>query len=1050
MCQRSINRRQANAPSRRYSSVSPVNRTINRSPPHRNSPVISRKFMVGAVTCILSFALRTGTIHADEAFPEPFDTEKAATQPLSPEEASASWTAPPGFQVKLFAGEPEVRQPIGMTFDDRGRLWVAENYTYAESGVNFDARLRDRIVILEDTDGDHRADRRTVFADQLERLTSVEIGFGGVWALAAPYLLFIPDRDGDDRPDGEPIVMLEGWNVADVRHNVVNGLRWGPDGWLYGRHGILATSRVGTPATAESARTALNCCIWRFHPTEHRFEVVCQGTTNSWGMDWNEHGELFFINTVIGHLWHAVPGAHFRRMYGEDFSPHTYELIEQTADHVHWDVTTEDWLATRKTLSENTSHTGGGHAHSGLMIYSGDNWPEEYRGDVFMLNFHGRRLNRDHLERSGATYTAHHRPDPMQSGDPWFRGIDLACGPDGGVYVLDWSDTGECHDEDGVHRSSGRVFKIVHERGARSLGRQGDLAKLSNRDLAKLQCDGHQRMAAQARRLLQERATAGVDMSDANEVLRMTLISTDEPANFSLRACWGLHAIGQLSDVDLRWMLGHADEHVRTWGVRLLADRAITDANTRQLLEQLAEHEQSGLVLTYLASALQRLPLSDRWKLASSLAADAESADDRVLPLMVWYGVEPAVPVSPAAATELALNSKLPKLSTFIVRRITGELARNPQAADPLVAILRDTHDANLRHALLIGMNDALRGWRKAPAPAGWTEFAATLSDADEATMSCVRELSAVFGDGRALEELKHVVGDGSKPLVQRREALRALVQARVAGLDETLRPLLANRELAVDAVQGLATLDLAHNQDLLLTSYPRLNPTAREAVIEAMATHVDSANALLDAIAAGSVPAKDIGPTALRQLQLMGDAALTERLAKELPGTRLLVEDKLKQLERYREQLTPELLAAANLVQGRLLYSQHCGKCHKLFGEGGAIGPELTGAQRGNLDYWLSNVVDPSATVGTNYRLSVIALTDGRILNGVVGAKTERTVSIQTASEALVLERSEIEAMEESDLSLMPEGQLNSLTSNEIRDLVGYLMSDAGAGSAP
>jgi putative membrane-bound dehydrogenase-like protein len=1001
--------------------------------------------LVGTLTFVLFVALVRNSVIADEGFPEPFDTEKAATKPLSPEEAAASWTTPPGFQVTLFAGEPDVRQPIGMTFDDRGRLWVAENYTYAESGVNFDARLRDRIVILEDTDGDHRADRRTVFADQLEHLTSVEIGFGGVWALAAPYLLFIPDRDGDDRPDGEPIVMLEGWNVADVRHNVVNGLRWGPDGWLYGRHGILATSRVGTPETAESARTALNCCIWRFHPTEHRFEVVCQGTTNSWGMDWNEHGELFFINTVIGHLWHAVPGAHFRRMYGEDFNPHTYELIEQTADHVHWDVTTEDWLATRKTLSENTSSTGGGHAHSGLMIYSGHNWPDEYRGDVFMLNFHGRRLNRDHLERSGATYTARHRPDPMKSGDPWFRGIDLACGPDGGVYVLDWSDTGECHDEDGVHRSSGRVFKILHDDGARSLGRSGDLAKLSNRDLAKLQCDGH-RLAAQARRLLHERATSGDDMSEANEVLRMRLVSTDEPANYPLRACWGLHAIGRLSDVDLRWMLGHTDEHVRTWGVRFLADRPITDANTRQLLEQLAEHEQSGLVLTYLASALQRLPLAERWTLAAKLAAHQEFADDHVLPLMIWYGVEPAVPVSPAAATELALSAKLPKLSTFIVRRITGELARNPQAADPLVDLLSNTNDAGLRRVILTGMNDALRGWRQAPAPAGWTEFAATLSDTDEDTMSCVRELSAVFGDGRALDELKQAVGDASQPLVQRREALRALVQARVAGLDETLRPLLANRELAVDTVQSLATLDLPGNQELMLSSYPHLNRAAREAVIEALATRVDSANALLDAIAGGTVPAADLGPTALRQLQLMGDAALSARLAKVLPSSRLLSDDKLKQLAQYREQLTPEQLATANLTQGRQLYSQHCGKCHKLFGEGGAIGPELTGAQRGNLDYWLSNVADPSATVGTNYRLSIIALTDGRILNGVVGAKTERTVSIQTASETLVLERSEIEAMEESDLSLMPEGQLNALSADEIRDLVGYLMSDAGA----
>lgn len=1004
---------------------------------------MSRSPIVAFLALYFALMLTGKSVIAEEAIPEPFDTEKSTARPLSPEESAASWKGPPGFQVKLFAGEPEVRQPIGMTFDDRGRVWVAENYTYAESGVNFDARLRDRIVVLEDADGDHRAERRTVFPYQFERLTSVELGFGGVWALAPPYLLFIPDRDGDDRPDGEPVVMLEGWNTSEVRHNVVNGLRWGPDGWLYGRHGILATSRVGTPETAEAARTALNCCIWRFHPVDHRFEVVCQGTTNPWGMDWNEQGELFFINTVIGHLWHAVPGAHFRRMYGEDFNPHTYELIEQTADHVHWDTSTEDWLATRKALSENTSRTGGGHAHSGLMIYSGDNWPEEYRGDVFMLNFHGRRINRDRLERYGATYTAHHLPDPLQSGDPWFRGIDLACGPDGGVYVLDWSDTGECHDEDGVHRSSGRVLKIVHEAGKSAPAR--NLAKLTNRELAEVQCGSNQRTAAQARRLLQERAASSIDMADAGEVLRMKLISTEAPANIPLRACWGLRAIGQLNDVDMRWMLTHRDEHVRTWAVRLFADQPIADANTQGLLEQAAEREPSGLVLTYLACALQRLPLADRWKLAGLLAAHEEFADDRVLPLLIWYGIEPAVPAAPESAARLAATARMPKVSRFIARRIVSELARNPQAADPLVTVLRNTQDAELLRTLLEGMADGLRGWHKAPAPGGWAEFTRQIKSADERTQHVVRELSAVFGDGRALEELARLVTDKSQPLASRREAIRTLVQARDQHVGGQLGALLADRELAEEAVRGLAALDLPRYQPQLLAHYPKLNAAAREAAVEALATRVDTANALLDAVSDGTVKPGDINASALRLLQLLGDADLAKKLAATLPETRLLAGDKLQQLANLREQLTSERLAQTDLAKGRALYSQHCGKCHKLFGEGGAIGPELTGAQRDSLDYWLSNIIDPSATVGTNYRLSIIALQDGRVLNGVIGAQTERTVAIQTASENLVIERDQIDEIQPSELSLMPEGQLNAFSADEVRDLVGYLMSNTG-----
>ncbi len=228
---------------------------------------------------------------------------------MSPEDALKGMTLPDGFQVTLFAAEPDIHQPIALATDDRGRLWVAENYTYAEAAVNFDARMRDRIVIFEDVDQDGSFDKRTVFWDQGRRLTSLEIGYGGVWVLDAPNLLFIPDANKDDAPDGEPVVMLNGWDDNAARHTIVNGLRWGPDGWLYGRNGIMAISSVGVPGATPDQRLPLDCGVWRFHPTRRLFEVVCAGTTNPWGMDWDENGQLFFINTVIGHLWHVVPGS---------------------------------------------------------------------------------------------------------------------------------------------------------------------------------------------------------------------------------------------------------------------------------------------------------------------------------------------------------------------------------------------------------------------------------------------------------------------------------------------------------------------------------------------------------------------------------------------------------------------------------------------------------------------------------------------------------------------------------------------------------------------
>ena len=231
------------------------------------------------VTLVLT---ATPGLSADD-FPKPFNTESPDAKLMSPEDALKGMTLPDGFQVTLFAAEPDIHQPIALATDDRGRLWVAENYTYAEAATNFDSRMRDRVVILEDVDGDGRFDKRTVFWDQGRRLTSVEIGHGGVWVLDAPNLLFIPDANKDDVPDGEPVVMLNGWDDNAARHTIVNGLRWGPDGWLYGRNGIMAISSVGVPGATPDQRLPLDCGIWRFHPTRHRVRGGLRGHDQSVG-----------------------------------------------------------------------------------------------------------------------------------------------------------------------------------------------------------------------------------------------------------------------------------------------------------------------------------------------------------------------------------------------------------------------------------------------------------------------------------------------------------------------------------------------------------------------------------------------------------------------------------------------------------------------------------------------------------------------------------------------------------------------------------------------
>ena len=614
------------------------------------------------------------TLCADDQAPAPFNTQEITIPFLKPAEALKAIAVPKGFRVQLAAAEPMVQQPIDMAWDTRGRLWVAECYTYAERETNFEKKLKDRIIILEDTNHDGVFDKRKIFWDGASQLTSIELGFGGVWAACAPNILFLADRNGDDQPDGEPEVILDGFDTDKVRHNIVNGLRWGPDGWLYGRHGILGPgSKVGRPGTPEAKRTHIQCGIWRYHPSRKNFEVVCHGTTNPWGHDWDEHGQLFFINTVIGHLWHAVPGARYQRMYGNHFDKHLYELIQQTADHYHFDVGKEKWSDLKKTgMTSGTDAAGGGHAHTGMMIYLGDNWPAEYRGNVFTLNLHGLRINQESLHRQGAGYVGKHAADFMFTSDKWFRGIELSYAPDGSVYVLDWSDIGECHDNDGIHRTSGRIYRISY---GKTEAAKVDLTKWSNEDLAESVGSPNEWYSRQARQLIQQRAAAGQDLTKAALKLMNTYRLTSSTPT-ALRAMWTLNAIGS---ADEDWLLEQSNderEHIRTWAIKLLCDQEALSKKTQKRFIEMGGQDKAGLVQLQLASALQQLPLEDRWPLANALVSQDTFAKDPVFPLLVWYGINPAVTENRNAALKLVAQCKIPKVRQFIARRLAGEAGK--------------------------------------------------------------------------------------------------------------------------------------------------------------------------------------------------------------------------------------------------------------------------------------------------------------------------------------------------------------------------------------
>ena len=450
-----------------------------------------------------------------------------ADAPLPPVEAASSMIVPDGFQVTLFAGEPDVRQPIGFCIDDRGRLWVAENYNYpTHMKPGHGTKSGDRILIFEDTDGDGRFDERTVFYDKLNYVTGIEVGFGGAWVMSPPYFYFIPDRNADDKPDSEPVVLLDGFGNHANAHNLANGFAWGPDGWLYGTHGRTNWSMIGTPGTPDGKRVRFDGGVYRYHPTRHVWEPYADGTTNPWGIDWDDYGQAFVCNCVNPHLFHVIPGAHYEPWRNRKTSEFAYERIPTIADHLHYTGTgnVRDGLG-----SESEDEAGGGHAHCGTMIYLGDNWPDRYRNSLFTNNIHGKRINNDLLKRSGSSYVASHGPDLMRSRDPWFMGVTLAYGPDGSVFVSDWSDTGECHSTRNTRRETGRIFKISYGTPKRITKNP---AELSNEELVQLQLHKNDWWVRHARRVLQERAApARTCRASTNHSARSSTLTHRCPEN---------------------------------------------------------------------------------------------------------------------------------------------------------------------------------------------------------------------------------------------------------------------------------------------------------------------------------------------------------------------------------------------------------------------------------------------------------------------------------------------------------------------------------------
>ena len=970
----------------------------------------------------------------------------AADKPVPLAEAAGKFTVPKGFTVTLFAGEPAVVQPIAFTFDDRGRMWVVECLSYPQWRA--DGKGSDRVVILEDTDGDGVHDKRTVVVDNGVNLSGIELGFGGVWLCSTPNLIFVPIKD--DKPSGPPQVLLDGWNLKDAKHNVFNGLAWGPDGWLYGCNGIQTKSNVGAPGTAADKRTFLDAGVWRYHPTTKIFDVVAVGMTNPWGVDWDDRGEMFATNCVIDHLWHLVPGGRYQRMYGQDQNPYSYAHMGSAVDYKHWGGGA--WTESRAdkatgALKKEHDTAGGGHAHSGAAVYLGDQFPAEYRSTLFTCNIHGSRLNNDGLVRTPSGMKGVRRPDFAFANDPWFRGIAVKQGPEGSLYVCDWSDTGECHNYEVADKTNGRVYRISY---GTAKPFKGDVNAMTDGELIDAQKSKNEWLVRRARRVLQERVAAGKKLDVGKLVAQLD--TADEPTK--LRALWALHAVGQLTPEKLLATSYDPSEAVRAWCVRLEADRppttrpaGLSRPDPRALHSVLfygAHNETSPFVLAALADAVRRYRETANWQVVGDLVQNPVGETDANLSLMVWLAIQPSIAGNELTSLRQAAASPVRRVRVNTVRCVLSLPKTDPTAQLALVLeALKGAPTDAVRLDFLTGIQQAFEGRVNLVAPAGWAGVTDVLTkSADPRVRRQAEAVAVLVGDPKAIAAMRSRFADAKEPPESRQFALQQLLARRVPGLADALRNLLKDPALRAAAVRGLAAYPDPASATAILDAYATFTADEKADAVQTLASRPTFALALLDAVERGAVPKGDINTYTARQLLALNDKVVSARLGSVWGTVRPASATRVAQTAKLKALLTPETLAKADPGNGRRLYAANCASCHKLFDDGGNVGPELTGAQRASLDYVLENVLDPSAVVANDYRLTTFALLDGRTVAGIVRKETPQTLTIRTLNEEVLIPVADIESRKTTQLSIMPDGLFDKLTDAELRDLVGYLAS--------
>lgn len=963
-----------------------------------------------------------------------FDNRKASGQPyLKPEETVAKMQVADGFEVKLFAGEPQLVNPIAMTVDEKGRVWVVECFEYPKR-TQKGQMPRDRIKILEDTDGDGACDKVTIFAEgkdfpkPFDLASGIEVGNGGVYLGAPPYLWFLQDTNGDDKADKFEI-LLEGFGSQDT-HETLNTFNWGPDGKLYGLHGVFTVSDV-KPVQADGPAMRVTAALWNYDPRTKKFSTFAEGTSNPWGCDYrNTDGQYILCCCVIPHLFHMTPGGVYKRQAGQSLNPYAYSYLNEICDH--------------------TFHKESGWAHAGLVSLDTPLMPEAWRSSVIFGSIHGTSIKRNILKPNGSTYTASRGDDFLQSKDKNFRPINLRWGPNGEIYCIDWHDQNPCHQAaaDSWDYERGRVYRF-QTKGLKTK-KASDLNQLKESELRTLALsDPNPYVQRTALRLLFERSMDPSKLKEPTRKAALQVKFNSIHEVFVENAGMPLHQHGEQITSQLIEGAKDAKPEVRGWVYRFLLEGDRPDPKTLQSLAAHVEKEPSEVVRRDLASAVLKHAKTDGGAaLLHALMLHYEDVKDPVIPQLLWLGFESRL-VSNIESELEWLKANAPR-NNLVTERIIPQTMRRLVATgktedlERAIRFVLETRVVSVRIAALEGLTQALQN-RQVDAPPSWKSLAETLAkEADSRFEPLVAKLGVSFRDREAINRAIRVVKDEKSTKLNRLEAIRALGSARPKEAFDLLKQLAtstkSDSDIRVESLRALSGFDSPQLAKELLTGWKELNPQLKNEVITLLAGRKEWAKELLSAVGANRVARTELTDNIVLRIQGYNDKDLNSQIEKVWGRIRKTPAE----LEAVIQKMRGELFKGnASFERGRLVFENQCAKCHKFDGKGSEVGPNIEGAGR-DVEYLLTNILDPNRVIGSPYFMRTIFLDSGVSHAGVLVGEDDQTLTLKMENSVVkTFAKKEIEKIQVQEKSLMPEGLANNMTVENFRDLVRYVMAN-------